>query len=61
MNDNNIIIVDEAENKLREENDNIIINSIYFNQVSNKRRGCLELCSDLIMKYIDRQNTSKLW
>ncbi|GBB97652.1 hypothetical protein RclHR1_30270001 [Rhizophagus clarus] len=54
MNDDDIITIDEAEDEISEKDDNIIINPTYINQVSNKRKGCLGLCSDLIIKYVDR-------
>jgi hypothetical protein len=58
MDDDDIITVDEAEDEIREENDNIIINPIPVNQVSNNRKGCLGLRSDLITKYVDRTPAS---
>ncbi|CAG8573347.1 13174_t:CDS:2 [Funneliformis caledonium] len=58
MNDDDIITVDEAENEISEKNNNIIINPIYINQISNKRRGCLRLHSDLIIKYVNRISAS---
>ncbi|EXX73794.1 hypothetical protein RirG_057140 [Rhizophagus irregularis DAOM 197198w] len=58
MDDDDIITVDEAENEISEENNNIIINPTYINQVSNKRKGCLGLCSDLITNYVDRTPAS---
>jgi hypothetical protein len=58
MDNDDIITVDEAKNEIREENNNIIINPTNFNQISNKRRGCLGLRFDLITKYVDRTPAS---
>ncbi|CAB4438552.1 unnamed protein product [Rhizophagus irregularis] len=58
MDDDDIITIDEAENEISEENNNIIINPTYINQVSNKRKGCLELRSDLITNYVDKTPAS---
>ncbi|POG57883.1 hypothetical protein GLOIN_2v1886255 [Rhizophagus irregularis DAOM 181602=DAOM 197198] len=58
MDDDDIITVNEVKNEISEENNNIIINPTYINQVFNKKKGCLRFCLNLITNYVNRTPAS---